>query len=132
MELYKMLRDHTGALRVVDTGELGKFQGVAEELKYIDQSNSGLVILAIHNRISWKDQQHHTHHPQVTIGSPVYGRDRRIIALATLTIDLTNIVENFQYDFMVTGDGDYIYHGMPHDIEHRHGPGLAFSDYPGL
>ena len=129
MELYKMLRDHTGALRVVDPDELEKLQSVADEIR---SERPGLTILAIHNRISWIDRQHHIHHPEITLGSPVYGSNGKIIAFATITMDMTGIMRKFEYDFLVTGDGDYIYQGKSHDVAHMHGPGIAFSDFPGL
>ncbi len=132
MELYKMLRDHTGALRVAAPDELEKMEGMTEELRHLNQDHAGLSILAIHNRISWINRKHHIHHPEVTLGSPVYGSGRKIIAFATITMDLTTILKKFEYDFLVTGDGDYIYQGESHDIEHIHGPGVAFTDFPGL
>lgn len=130
-ELFRMNRDGAGRLSMIPPGQLGFRQEIIDKLSTVDIQNPDIMVLGIKNIIMWNGSEHF-HHPNITIGSPVYNYDGIIDGFATITMDIGKILENFRYDYIITGTGDYIYNGKSHHSRHTHAHGAAFADMPEL
>ncbi len=130
-ELYKIARGQGGRLRKLQEEELGIVKEAATKLQRFKFQGPDSTILCITNRIDANDDRKHKgHHPEVTICCPVY-HSMKMIGLATITLNLTPILGNSRFDFIITGNGDYVYNctAGKKDI---HQPGIAFSHFPEL
>ncbi len=130
-ELFKMIRDGSGDLKEAAPDQLCMRPDVAGEVETMILDGSNIAVVATTSRITWKGNDHY-HHVDVTLGSLVSGYDGKIRGIATLTIDLSKLLERFQYDYIISGNGNYVYNGMSHQKVHTHIPGRAFEDFPGI
>ncbi len=132
-ELYKITREHGGRLRKLREQELGIVKEAASKLKKFKFQGPDNTILCINNRINANDDKDHkAHRPEVTICCPVYDTRMNIMGLATITLNLSPILENSRFDFIVTGNGDYVYNCTASGKKDIHQPGIAFTHFPEL
>ena len=131
-ELFMMIRVKGNGFRQAGADELEIKKDAIEKIKSLNSKDQDFTILAINSRTLLKDKVYRTQHVDITIGSPVYGNNGHISGAVAITLDITDILNRFQFNFLVGGTGNFVYSGKPHENGHIHEQKAAFMQFPGL
>ncbi len=133
-ELFRMDREASQGLVEVPPERYGKNEDLLKELLKIGLKTPNITLITFEDRIKRLDSTHHAHCLDVTIGKLIddYMEQGKVVGIAVIKVDLTDILKRFQYDFIITGNGDFVYSGGFQTGEHSHDPAMAFRRFPGL